>query len=265
MVYLDNALVAYGLLVLLAASGYFVFDFARKVWRSGGAVVVDGFGRGEGWCAGVLALTMANLALFSWGSEAGEPSVEAVLQSTAMYGFVLVVVLGFLKLRGRSFREMFGLRWARLHAVPKALAFIVAALPCLFAVAGLARLVLPPESAEPQEVVTFLTEMIRAGKMEDVWLVVAAIVVAAPLVEEMLFRGLIYGAAKRFLGLKAALIAVSALFGLVHLNAASLAPLIVLAVVLTLAYEATGTLWAPIAMHAAFNALMVAQMFFVAG
>jgi membrane protease YdiL (CAAX protease family) len=52
--------------------------------------------------------------------------------------------------------------------------------------------------------------------------------------------------------------AVSALvFALIHGHVPSIPGLVILAVALALLYEQTGSLWAPISMHAAFNAASI--------
>jgi hypothetical protein len=53
----------------------------------------------------------------------------------------------------------------------------------------------------------------------------------------------------------------SLLFAVVHWNVATFVPLLLLAVVLTLLYEKTNNLLAPIAAHALFNALNFTMYF----
>ena len=78
--------------------------------------------------------------------------------------------------------------------------------------------------------------------------------IGAPLAEEVVFRGYIYPAVKRFTNIPFAVVFSGLLFGAVHGNLAALLPLTVLGVLLVLAYEYTGSLWAPIAIHFCFNA-----------
>jgi membrane protease YdiL (CAAX protease family) len=83
------------------------------------------------------------------------------------------------------------------------------------------------------------------------------------LFEEVFFRGFAYPALKQRWGAPRALMMVSGAFALIHLHGPSIAPLFVLAVGLGLAYELTGTLVAPMVMHALFNATNVAMLMFV--
>jgi membrane protease YdiL (CAAX protease family) len=82
--------------------------------------------------------------------------------------------------------------------------------------------------------------------------------IGAPLAEEVVFRGYIYPAMKRFTNISVAVIFTGILFGAVHGNLGALLPLTVLGIILALAYELTGSLWAPIAIHFCFNAATTA-------
>ena len=84
----------------------------------------------------------------------------------------------------------------------------------------------------------------------------------APVFEEFLFRGFAYPVLKQRFGLWPAWLLVAAVFSLSHWHAPSFLPLFVFALGLGLAYELTGSLVAPITMHALFNATMVLQIFY---
>jgi uncharacterized protein len=77
--------------------------------------------------------------------------------------------------------------------------------------------------------------------------------VLAPLYEELLFRGGVYRFCRQRLGRSSALLFSGVLFGAVHANWASFAPLALLGVILALAYEATGDIRVPIVTHGLFN------------
>jgi membrane protease YdiL (CAAX protease family) len=79
-------------------------------------------------------------------------------------------------------------------------------------------------------------------------------VVAAPVAEEFFFRGFVYPAVKQKWGTGWALALSSVAFAAMHHHVPTFAALAVLGVGLALAYEWTGSLLAPVAMHATFNA-----------
>lgn len=81
-------------------------------------------------------------------------------------------------------------------------------------------------------------------------------VVAAPVVEEMLFRGILLPAISRVAGIRAALILTGLIFSLVHgFYMPALFVFFILSVSFSLAYIYRGSLLVPVAMHALFNGL----------
>lgn len=78
-------------------------------------------------------------------------------------------------------------------------------------------------------------------------------VFGAPIVEETLFRGILYPLFKRKLGFGLAVFFTSALFAASHHHALTALPLMVLAIGLTLLYEWRGNLASCILMHSFFN------------
>ncbi|MEM7697496.1 MAG: type II CAAX endopeptidase family protein [Verrucomicrobiota bacterium] len=77
--------------------------------------------------------------------------------------------------------------------------------------------------------------------------------IAAPIVEEFLFRGYFYGVIKQYTGPIFAMIVIGALFAVVHGNLPALLPLWAFSIILTLTYEWTRCLWVPVGIHAVFN------------
>jgi len=92
--------------------------------------------------------------------------------------------------------------------------------------------------------------------------VVFAIVIA-PATEEFMFRGLLYPLVKQCGSPRIAFFGVSAIFAGIHMDAASLLPLFVLALMLTWLYEKTDNLLAPIAVHSIFNTVNLVLLYFL--
>ncbi|HRQ88310.1 MAG TPA: type II CAAX endopeptidase family protein, partial [Bacteroidia bacterium] len=84
--------------------------------------------------------------------------------------------------------------------------------------------------------------------------------IAAPLVEELLFRGYMYNTLRSLTHPVFAAVVVAALFGVVHGNLPALLPLSAFSILLSCAYEWTKCLWVPVGMHAFFNAANIALM-----
>lgn len=105
----------------------------------------------------------------------------------------------------------------------------------------------------PQENGIVSTVMERA----DPTVIVLAVVLVAPVAEELFFRGVVYNAWEREYGTRAAVIGSAGLFALIHGSLVQLLPIFVLGIGLALLYRSTRSLPATMAMHAGFNAVTV--------
>ena len=85
-----------------------------------------------------------------------------------------------------------------------------------------------------------------------------AAVIAAPLCEEIVFRGYFYPVMKKFAGIWPAAICSALVFSAAHGNLTAVLPLFLFGGLLVFIYEKTGSLWAPIAVHFCFNGATVA-------
>ncbi len=90
----------------------------------------------------------------------------------------------------------------------------------------------------------------------------ASAIVLAPLVEESLFRGILYPAIKQLGYPRLALWGTSVLFAALHVNEPTFVPLLVFGLVLARLYEGFGNLLAPIVAHSFFNAANFAVLMF---
>ena len=88
-------------------------------------------------------------------------------------------------------------------------------------------------------------------------LVVIRTVILAPLVEELIFRGLIFNRIKGYLGFWAAAVISAAIFGIYHLNLAQGIYAFLFGILFCLIYRRFESLWGCIFMHAAANLLSV--------
>jgi membrane protease YdiL (CAAX protease family) len=86
-------------------------------------------------------------------------------------------------------------------------------------------------------------------------LAVASLVIVAPVVEEIVFRGLLFGALAGRLGVIGGALVTSLIFGLVHGDPVLFPSLAALGFISALAYAATGNLWVSIVLHALNNSL----------
>jgi len=100
----------------------------------------------------------------------------------------------------------------------------------------------------------------RATSTVGVLLLVVLVVVCAPIVEELFFRGLVMRSIEARWTDGLAIIVSAVLFGLVHFNLYTLPALILFGVILGYLAQRTGRLGMPILAHAGFNATTVALL-----
>ena len=206
----------------------------------------------EGLMSGGLVALFLAMAAGSSGRAPGRLDLEDVLRGGALYAGLVFFVLGFLIFRGFDLVRAFGLRaggW-NLWVV---MGWLLMFLPPIFLVQALIYAWAGPEQSL-QPIVEFL---LQSRGWRERAAVAAVAVVAAPVTEELIFRGCLYGVARTYLGRTAAIFGTSVLFALIHWHAPALPGLTLVGLGLALVYERCGSLWAPIAMHSAFNALNI--------
>lgn len=167
------------------------------------------------------------------------------------------------RIRGLSPAELFGLEnihWRTLALVVLVFTVITLISVNLVSAATMSWLESFWPDQQPQEMVRAFRE---SGSLGFRLLVVVAAVVIAPLAEEILFRGFVYGVLKRYTDAPFAALASSLMFAVIHMHVGSLLPLCMLAVLFCLAYEITGCLLAPMLMHTVFNGASVIGMMFL--
>jgi len=97
---------------------------------------------------------------------------------------------------------------------------------------------------------------IQAGRRGD-WLSVTAIaagaLIVAPVVEELFFRGFVFGILRARAGVLPALLLTSAFFAAFHMQPEVILPVFLVGLVLNLLYLRTGSLAHPVLFHVLFN------------
>jgi membrane protease YdiL (CAAX protease family) len=88
-----------------------------------------------------------------------------------------------------------------------------------------------------------------------VTLTISSMVIVGPIVEEIVFRGLLFGALASRLGVLASAVITALIFGAVHGDLVLFPSIVALGIITALAYAATGNLWVAITLHALNNAL----------
>lgn len=208
----------------------------------------------------LVAQLLVGVPLAALGFEAASPGeIGVALLAVEIVTFAGIV--GWLRARGiLSWRILGPVRPRARHVaigigVGVAGFFLATVLPELIR----QRLGLP---APPRQQILDQVATRDAG----VWLLVVTVVVLAPVLEEVVFRGLLFQVLRRRLGLWPGIVLSSMTFAIVHLELIdrpiSLAALLVLGAWLAGALHRTGSLVVPITAHALFNAVAVIATLF---
>lgn len=255
------------LALLVGASVAIYLRIFRFVYVSGGGkVTADRFTRADGYLAFGCIIIFALQSLQNLHAKGGAlpATIDTNLLVVVQLGFWVFIIgtilLSFL-FRGMSPSEIFGFeRLGFLKVFLWGAGMLVAAFPLILASSAMVTSLLHSDPQKDSQPIMQLFERV-AEPAKRIPIILLAVVIA-PLAEEFVFRGFLYGVLKRYAGAVPALIFTAFAFALIHLHAPSLLPLFLLASVLTLAYEMTGSLLVPMAMHALFNSVTLVGVFF---
>ena len=172
----------------------------------------------------------------------------------------LVLIQIFLRQHQTTWSEAFGFAEPRLaRAIFLGVLVSLLILPVALSLAELSSRLIRTTGVTPQ--LQQAVQVVReASSVVQLIVQALAAVIFAPIVEELIFRGILYPAVKRIYSQKVALWGVSILFALTHMNFTVILPLTVLAIILTFLYETTRNLIAPIVAHSIFNAANFAYL-----
>lgn len=235
---------------------------ARRDFRSMPAMV---------WfcCAAMLFLSpmigsgiAASLPASVMGSASGIKAKAIVALLAYGTGLAGVGFLLYLLRPHGAANEATGLR-ARGSDVPLGLLGLALALPVVLATGIVSTMVvmLVTHKEPPAIAHDALNDILSNGKSPWRWALVGVAVLAAPVIEELVYRVFLQAGIGTLVKSRGVAIAVtSAIFAAAHLSAVppyALPSLFVLGVALGIAYERTGRLGVPIVMHMGFNAANV--------
>ena len=205
--------------------------------------------------AGVYLMGIATLSA-ALGREPSMPvRIGAVLAAQC-------AAVGYAWLRLKRFPAAFGEPFRNLLLGAAAYLLILPFLTATNVVNGFAMRAL---ELEP-EVHPTLRELLTGPSVLAMAVIFILGALVAPFVEEVIFRGIVYGALRKKLAPVAAAALSGAVFAAVHVQPTQFLPLFLLGAALALVYEHTGSLATSVGLHAAnnavtFAALLVARLF----
>ena len=213
------------------------------------------------FAASILGCWLISVIAASFGKDQ-LITLPIIMANCLLYFCIVVGILGFLSLRRLSPISIFGLAPPHPGKIIKiTFLWFLSCYPLIIISQGVVQ-VLFSTSNDAQSIVRYFLE--HPGWHERVAIISMAVIVA-PIAEELIFRGYFYGILRRFAGRVPAILISSLLFAAIHLHLPSMLGLGLLAIILCLLYERTGSLWANILMHATFNALSIVMLLLFQG
>jgi uncharacterized protein len=173
-------------------------------------------------------------------------SVEAMAGQLAFYGVAISVTLLVLAgRRGLNVREL-GWRRPTLRWLLAAVPLTLFGLAIAGVLAGVAESLLPHVPNE---------QCIKVQQQygHSVLLALPVVCIAAPIVEETIFRGVLYRWLRGVLPLGTAMVVSAAVFALAHAVVLLFLPLLGLGILLAWIYERAQSLWPGVLVHGLFN------------
>ena len=267
-----QVLLDFELIALIAlALGVMFYGAVRRSKRQGSSpesVDYDGFDLILMFFPAVLFLMNPIVEAVMAGSNKPVPikehenGISTVIMNIGYFAFVGIMTCGIIEwIRNRRVVDLFGLRRLSLAkiGVIAILGGVASLLLCAWAVGEFSNFYLNGifGDLEVQEPVKMFQD---SNSTLHLALSIVLACVAAPLVEEFLFRGYMYGTLRRLTNPVFAAVVIGALFAVVHGNLPALLPLWVFSILLCLAYEVTGCLWVSVGMHMFFNAANIVLM-----
>lgn len=199
---------------------------------------------------------MADTALGLWAPEQDQETrrlLAGFLGTVTFHAGLLAVVGRFLRKHRLRWREVFGFDRPGLgRAIQLGLGLGVAFFILNLGLMQLSGLLWTGLGFEVQNQPTIVA-LQQGHSMLQVVLIAIAALVLAPVVEELLFRGLLYPWLRMVTSSRTAVTVTTVLFALSHMNLLGFLPLVCFGLLLIWLYDTTDNLLAPIAAHFVFN------------
>jgi hypothetical protein len=209
------------------------------------------------WLVAFVAANFASLVVLvisgNGDSSTGDIStLDVALSATAMWIVYLFATTQFLKVTWRNFRSTIGATFLRRDVVVGIPLGIASQLVLVNAVNWpLSRLF--PDSFSFDEVSKRATDLVDEARGGWIILLGLVVIVGAPIVEEIVYRGVVQPGLVASWGRSAGILVTAALFAAIHMQPVEFPGLFVFALVLGWARHSTGTIGTSIVTHMAFN------------
>lgn len=203
-----------------------------------------------GWSVGGIVLGGLIYAISP--NEGGTGTVALAAMAISSWSCLIAALWMASKLQNVRFSRLYQLnfRWTDLVGIPIGVGAQVILVPAVY----VPLRAIWPDTFDTTALEETAQELVDAAGGWRTVLLVIVVVVGAPIVEELVYRGLLQQSAAAKLGSFGGLIAASIFFGAIHLRPVELPGLTIAGLVFGFMLLRTGRIGAPIVTHAAFNA-----------
>ncbi len=181
------------------------------------------------------------------------------------HGSAITTIIYIMRYREKGWGGSFGfIPGSFLRHIRQGIAFYILTIPVilLITVVSYELLSLFQLEVQPQNVIAALNE--PCCLTLKVFVIFAAVIIA-PIIEEIIFRGIALPLIAKHFGIKSAIVLTSLLFATVHFHLPSFIPLFALAAAMSIAYTYSGSIIVPIVMHMLFNIVNIAILIMASG
>ena len=185
--------------------------------------------------------------------EKTEIYVTSILAIIIFFVFNELLILIVLMYFGIYFQDEKKL--LKVNKLKESVVSFILFIPLLFLISFIIQNILP-EYKQQEIVLNFKSNLLKDKAL------LLHVLIIAPVVEEIIFRGYIYRILKTKIPIIFAIIISSTLFSLIHYNVLSFILLFVLSIFLTYIYERNGSIMCPIIIHSLFNLMMSALIIY---
>jgi membrane protease YdiL (CAAX protease family) len=227
------------------------------------STVDDGPTRRFGLPEAILAAALILLLLLNVSASVSNRSVQLnarnLLENLLFTLAVVLFIATFLRFRGFDLSGLGGFfKISFPRALSTGIILILAAYP-LIALTDTVIQRLFGSGSSRQSIV----ELFNGSRtIEERIMIIVFAVAIAPVAEEFLFRFFLYGVLKRYLGRFFGITLNALLFAAAHTHFPSFAPLFVLGICFTIAYEWSGSILVAMTMHSLFNSVSLTVLAF---
>jgi len=186
---------------------------------------------------------------------------RAVLNSSFLDGLSVIVIIYFVVGQYKEKLRSVGINFKNFLAnVFYGVVGYVAAIPILFLVLMLTAVIIRLMNYSPREQIVVEMFMRQTNPAFLIYTSIFA-AIAGPIAEELFFRGFMYSAVKKYIGIFWATMITASIFAFLHGHVVGFLPIMVLGILLAYLYERTGTLVSSITVHMCHNFSMVLLVF----